>query len=405
MPGLQKLEQQPSPWRKDDTSWQPSTKPRKYATTPVVNAHHDRLWSPHHRKLRGDQEERRLAMEFGPNDALTAFLTDRERAEREAVVKNGALHTRSLTPQGVGTLSPAHTEEGRSLNVGGDGKFIWVMDENGQLSMANPLAEMQRLSPGTQISNNTLTQGQDFVRFHHTSLAQGKPVAASGEMKIEQGALTELNNNSGHYQPNGGQTAQAIHELSRRGIDLDAPWLSVGILEQRKSGKEHTVQLNYGQSAQLLGYSARDGKIGEQLEQHNGNKLRLNDELRQLAADPANLSQGQLVPQRVRESSGSSVASQTPSAFSPKVQFPPGLKPSSAPTPTKGPADHYIDCNIAPQPAPATTTPTPVPTPSLSDAQAVVANAPQQLATTTAPPKPATSYIIVTPPHTPPANH
>jgi hypothetical protein len=37
--------------------------------------------------------------------------------------------------------------------------------------------------------------------FHHSSLAQGKPVAAAGELTVKNGNLIEVSNRSGHYEP------------------------------------------------------------------------------------------------------------------------------------------------------------------------------------------------------------
>jgi hypothetical protein len=54
--------------------------------------------------------------------------------------------------------------------------------------------------------------------FHHSSLAQGKPVAAVGELTDKNGNLIEVSNRSGHYEPSQGMNDQLMHELKERGL-------------------------------------------------------------------------------------------------------------------------------------------------------------------------------------------
>ena len=82
----------------------------------------------------------------------------------------------------------------------GEGKAIFVMDENGDFYAS---------------------KFQQVGRFHHSSLAGGEPVAAAGEMKVEHGVLILLSNKSGHYRPGRTFTEQALDSLSRKGISTD----------------------------------------------------------------------------------------------------------------------------------------------------------------------------------------
>src|SRR6266699_3805830 len=70
-------------------------------------------------------------------------------------------------------------------------------------------------------------QWQDYRRLegtsskgrpiHHSSLAKGKRVAATGEMVVRNGRLESINNQSGHYFPTAHHHAQVVYELRNRG--------------------------------------------------------------------------------------------------------------------------------------------------------------------------------------------
>jgi len=77
-------------------------------------------------------------------------------------------------------------------------RAIFVMDANGDLYASN------YQEPGA---------------FHHSSLAAGQPVAAAGELVIENGRLIEITNRSGHYCPAPSYTEQALASLRAKGID------------------------------------------------------------------------------------------------------------------------------------------------------------------------------------------
>lgn len=55
-------------------------------------------------------------------------------------------------------------------------------------------------------------------KFHHSSLAGGERVAAAGTIRVEQGRLVGISNASGHYQPGGWQTEQALTSLELQGV-------------------------------------------------------------------------------------------------------------------------------------------------------------------------------------------
>ena len=70
-------------------------------------------------------------------------------------------------------------------------------------------------------------QGRLFVsfeaephKFHHSSLAAGRPVASAGEMIIFAGKLYAINNRSGHYRPPPIALERTLKVLTELGVNL-----------------------------------------------------------------------------------------------------------------------------------------------------------------------------------------
>lgn len=53
---------------------------------------------------------------------------------------------------------------------------------------------------------------------HHSSLLAAANVATAGELKVENGWLRMINNQSGHYQPDCTHLYQVVHQLTRLGV-------------------------------------------------------------------------------------------------------------------------------------------------------------------------------------------
>lgn len=77
------------------------------------------------------------------------------------------------------------------------GRAIFVMDRNGNLF----------------VSNNA-----EAGSFHHSTLGNGGPVAAAGELRVENGQLQYVTAASGHYKPTYAQMAQLKGMLESQGI-------------------------------------------------------------------------------------------------------------------------------------------------------------------------------------------
>ncbi len=84
-------------------------------------------------------------------------------------------------------------------NFSGTDKGIFVVSPDGQLysSTEYPVGE-----------------------FHHSSFLSGKPVAAAGELEVQNGQIVGISDRSGHYQPEPEMTAQFLRYLEWKGVDL-----------------------------------------------------------------------------------------------------------------------------------------------------------------------------------------
>jgi hypothetical protein len=82
--------------------------------------------------------------------------------------KDGKIYDANGRLFDTSTASTAHS---------GGGNAIFVMDANG---------------------NTFASKTQIVGEFHHSSLAAGQPVAAAGELRVEQGVLKAITDKSGH---------------------------------------------------------------------------------------------------------------------------------------------------------------------------------------------------------------
>jgi hypothetical protein len=83
-----------------------------------------------------------------------------------------------------------------SKTADGVGKAIFVMSETGEIYTS---------------------KYQERGLFHHSSFLAGQPVAAAGELIVEQGKVVQVSNRSGHYQPDQSFTHQFMEQLWRSG--------------------------------------------------------------------------------------------------------------------------------------------------------------------------------------------
>jgi hypothetical protein len=89
------------------------------------------------------------------------------------------------------------TQAATSLHSDEGGRAIFVMDENGNLYASNH---------------------QEIGLFHHSTLGNGRPAAAAGEIRVVNGRIDHLTAASGHYRPGAAQMQQLTNELGRHGV-------------------------------------------------------------------------------------------------------------------------------------------------------------------------------------------
>jgi hypothetical protein len=117
---------------------------------------------------------------------------------------------------GDGTAAPLDTTEISSTALFHGSKperMIYTMDAEGELAAADPAAEW-RAHPG--------------MRFHHSSLAGGQPVAAAGEIKVRDGQVEAVSDRSGHYEPDLAMTSQMNDRLEAGGVDTSRVTYELG---------------------------------------------------------------------------------------------------------------------------------------------------------------------------------
>lgn len=117
------------------------------------------------------------------------YYSDAERAKLRLTIRDGKFYGAN------GKLFDTRTE-GTVHNLD---RAIFVMDEHG-----NVFASCE----------------PDVFRVHHSSLAQGKPVAMAGELEVQNGSLKYISNNSGHYTPSEEFFQRGMNHMREQGIDF-----------------------------------------------------------------------------------------------------------------------------------------------------------------------------------------
>jgi hypothetical protein len=119
------------------------------------------------------------------------YLDESERDAYKLTVQDGKLYDSD------GNLFD--TSAGRSVHSQ-DPRAIFVMDEDGNI-----------------YASTEHSVGQ----FHHSSFLAGGDVAGAGELKVSNGELQLISDQSGHYWPTRDMTAQVVEQLRARGVSID----------------------------------------------------------------------------------------------------------------------------------------------------------------------------------------
>lgn len=117
------------------------------------------------------------------------YLNERERAAFKVTIKDGKVY------DAAGKLFD--TRQAFTAFAQNKGRAIFVMAATGAMYVSNE---------------------QTRGKFHHTSFFGGAPVAAAGDVRIENGVMTAISRKSGHYRPTSAQLNQAVNHLKNQGI-------------------------------------------------------------------------------------------------------------------------------------------------------------------------------------------
>jgi hypothetical protein len=125
-----------------------------------------------------------------PGQQVT-YLDDAGREAYRVIPRDGKL----VDVNGL----PFDTAAGSSAHLGGGGRAIYVMDEQGNVYASN---------------------FHGVGEFHHSSFMGGKPVSGAGELEVRNGEVIGITDRSGHYTPSQAMTRQTVERLRAQGIPI-----------------------------------------------------------------------------------------------------------------------------------------------------------------------------------------
>jgi hypothetical protein len=120
---------------------------------------------------------------------VVRYLNDAQRAERQIFIRDGKLYDASGRLFDTTQSSTSYTE----------GRAIWAMDEDGNLYASTE---------------------QETGQFHHSSFLGGGSVAGAGEIEVQDGEVTFINDRAGHYDPPRAYTRRVIARLRALGVSI-----------------------------------------------------------------------------------------------------------------------------------------------------------------------------------------
>ncbi|HYD56690.1 MAG TPA: hemagglutinin repeat-containing protein [Burkholderiales bacterium] len=158
----------------------------------------------------------------GNEDFKVRYFDAKERDAAEIIIRDGKFYAKETDASGnvlreadgSPKLKPFDTR-GRPDQQGA----IFVMDAEGRLYA---------------------TTEQERGKVHHSSLLAGEPIAMAGELRVENGELTTINNMSGHYRPDLDQFRQMNEHLKSQKVDLGSVHVEAATGLYRPEDKGHT---------------------------------------------------------------------------------------------------------------------------------------------------------------------
>ena len=129
------------------------------------------------------------------------------------------------------STSRAKAEGGLLKDAGGtavQGKKGFVIDPKtrnvhlfeGGIEVENMLTKARRPATEAEKEPGGLKANERLVSTHHSTPLAGKAVGGAGELQAEQGRVTKIADQSGHYKPEADLTRQAVKAMKMGGVAL-----------------------------------------------------------------------------------------------------------------------------------------------------------------------------------------
>jgi len=143
----------------------------------------------------------------------TRYFDAREQMDRAVQIQGGLLtdgNDRPLDTSGA---------TGRGTADGDKGKHIFALTPGGTMRAADPWAHHREVRlPGQADENGVASAALELV--NHSSLVAGGDVAGAGDLRVEQGKLQSVSDQSGHYQPNHTMLRNVLDHFADGGVDM-----------------------------------------------------------------------------------------------------------------------------------------------------------------------------------------
>lgn len=205
----------------------------------------------------------------------------------------------------MGERAASTSDDGRVLDANGapvSGSWGWVIDEQtGYLMLFDPRAGEATSPEGVTGPladlgglRQLLQRGFTVRATHHTTPVAGMPVVGAGMITLDQGRITQITDESGHYRPDAVQQWHAMQELVGRGVDLDAA--RIQLTGREMAGNRPTDKQGWIDAAQQTNPDFPTGDVSltpEQFAQTGGDeyqirmKQALNEQIRGRGETPA----------------------------------------------------------------------------------------------------------------------
>lgn len=156
------------------------------------------------------------------NRARVHYMGEEEQQKNTLAFKDGKAH-KSRVPSGdsdSAETAPVHTLGASGVgtsNAQGADKHIFAMTKDGEFRTVDAWGEhKEEANEGPAPEGK---EGHTLVTMNHSSLTAGDAVAAAGELRINDGTVEQLTDNTGHYSADNRMTHNALRTLEDSGVD------------------------------------------------------------------------------------------------------------------------------------------------------------------------------------------